>query len=253
MTVVLTTRRDIDFEAVRRVAWQGEGVEIAEQALAHIAECRRSFLALLDAEPELTVYGVTSGYGERAKVRLTADERKAQGTRPLLWAAAAFGEPLPERLTRTIVLARLANFLGGHAAVRPEVAQAVAAMLDGRKLPEVPAHGNGDAGEIVALSRLFSEIRLKLEEKESLALINGSPCAAAALADAALAGRNRLRLAHEVFALSVEALAAPLEAYAPELEELWGDEHETAALRALRALLDGAVAERRPYQAPVSY
>ena len=253
MTVLLANRSDIDLAAVRRVAWEGEDVEIAEAALARIGECRRGFLALLDAEPELTVYGVTSGYGERAKVRLTPEERRAQGARPLLWAGASFGDPLPARLTRTIVLARLANFLEGNAAVRPEVAQAVAGMLDGRKLPDVPANGNGDAGEIVALSRLFSEIELTLEEKESLALINGSPCAAAALADAALGARNRLRLAHEVFALSVEALAAPLEAYAPELDELWGDEHETAALRALRAHLDGAAADRRAYQAPVSY
>src|SRR5207249_951147 len=37
------------------------------------------------------------------------------------------------------------------------------------------------------------------------------------------------------------------------LEELWGDPHETEALLTLRGLLDGAAAERRPYQAPVSY
>jgi len=255
VTVVLSLRRDIDLDAVRRVAWEGEGVEIAEPALARIGECRRSFMALLDSDPDLVVYGVTSGYGERAKIRLDPEQRKAQAARPLLWAAASFGEPLPERVTRAIVLARLANFLDGHAAVRPELARAVAAMLDGDPLPPVPVRGNGEAGEIVALSRLFAPIgdRLTLEEKESLALINGSPCAAAALADAALAGRRRLRLAHEVFALSVEALAAPLEAYAPELEELWGDEHETEALRTLRGLLDGADTERRPYQAPVSY
>jgi histidine ammonia-lyase len=257
VTVVLRSRADLDLETYRRVAWGGEPVELAPEAVARIADCRRSFLALVDSDPNLVVYGVTSGYGERARIRLSADERRAQASWPPRWADASFGEPMPERLVRGIVLARLVNFLEGHAAVRPELAEAVAGMLDGTEpLPAVALQGNGDSGEIVALSRLFGDLgeRVGPEEKEALALINGSPCAAAALADAALAGRNRLRLAHEIFALSVEALAAPLEAYAPELEELWGDVHETRALQTLRGLLEQSpIADRRPYQAPVSY
>jgi len=86
-----------------------------------------------------------------------------------------------------------------------------------------------------------------------VALVNGSPGSAALVADAALAARSRLRLAEEVLALSAEALRAPLEAYAPELEELWGDQHEAAALRRLRGLLTGGAEQRRAFQAPVSY
>ena len=86
----------------------------------------------------------------------------------------------PDRVVRAIVLARLANFVDGHAAVRAEVATEVAGML-GSPLPEVPGQGNGGAGEIVALGRLFYDLsaRLDLEPKERMALINGSPCAAA--------------------------------------------------------------------------
>src|SRR5919198_811256 len=103
MTVVLSTRRDIDLDAVRRVAWRGEAVELAEAALTRIGECRRSFMALLDSDPDLVVYGVTSGYGERAKIRLSPEERKAQAARAPLWPDTAFGEPLPRRVTRGIV------------------------------------------------------------------------------------------------------------------------------------------------------
>jgi len=254
MSVVLRDRFDITLDAVHRVAWQGEDIRVHPDALERIAAARRSFMALVESDADLTVYGVTTGMGERASVKLSPDERKAQAARPPL-AGASFGRPLPERVVRAIVLARLANFLGGDAAVRSELAEAVAAMLDGRTLPEVPVQGNGSAGEILALGHLFAELaqRVGTQEKESLSLINGSPCAAALAADSALAGRSRLRLAHQVFALSAEAIGAPLEAYAPELEELWGDEHETAALRALRALLAGGDDKRRPYQAPVSY
>ena len=56
MTVVLRRRSDIDLDAFRRVAWERESVELAPPALERIAECRRSFLALLDSDPELVVY-----------------------------------------------------------------------------------------------------------------------------------------------------------------------------------------------------
>jgi histidine ammonia-lyase len=252
--IVLERRADIDLDALLRVSWRGEDVRIGPAALDRMRECRRSFLELIESDPAITVYGVTSGYGDRAGIRLSDRERKEQASRPPA-AGASFGEPLPERVTRGIVLARLANFLEGHGAVRPELAEAVAGMLDGGPLPPVPAQGNGGAGEILALGHLFHElgVRVGLEEKESLALVNGSPCAAALVGDAALAARGRLGLAHEAFALSVEAFRAPLEAYSAELAELWGDEHETAALRALGTLLEGSGGERRAYQAPVSY
>lgn len=252
MTVVLASRADLTLEAYERVAWNGEGVELAPEATARIAEARARFEALLD-DPGLTIYGVTSGYGDRARVRLDAEERRAQAARGPGWLRLSFGEPLPERVVRGIVLARLSSIVDGYAAIRPLVADAVAAMLDGA-LPPVPARGHGGSGEIVALGHLFAGLGgLGLAEKETIALVNGSPCAAALVADAALAARRRLTLAEDVLALSAEAVAAPLEAYAPELEAIWDDEHETAALRRLRELLDGGAPERRAYQAPVAY
>ncbi|TIN58842.1 MAG: histidine ammonia-lyase, partial [Mesorhizobium sp.] len=90
------------------------------------------------------------------------------------------------------------------AATTPRIALAVAAMLDGGPMPTVPASGQGGAGEILALYPLFAELstRFDLEVKERGSLINGSPCAAALVADAALAARRRIRMAHQVFALS---------------------------------------------------
>jgi histidine ammonia-lyase len=85
-----------------------------------------------------------------------------------------------------------------------------------------------------------------------MALINGSPCAAALVADVALAGRRRIELAEATLALVAEAAGAPDEHYAPELEQLWGDEHEAAALRSMRGLLEGSARERQAHQASVS-
>src|SRR3954452_1603911 len=257
MSVTIATRADITPDAVRRVAWDGEDVELAPAALEQMDRAHESFTAFVEAriaeDPGALIYGTTTAPGDGAAVALTPEAQARRPTR--LWTAHAFGAPLPERVVRAIVLARLADFVDGHAAVRAEVASAVAGLLDGAPLPEVPAQGNGGAGEVVALGRLFYDLsaRLDLHPKERMALINGSPCAAALVADVALAGQGRLELAESVVALAVEAARAPLEAYSEDLEPLWDDDHETAALRSLRALVAGGAEDRQAHQGAVSF
>jgi histidine ammonia-lyase len=252
--VTLSRRSDITLKCFESVAWAGEGARLAPEALTRIAEARAAFMRLIE-DPAITIYGVTSGYGSRAGQRLKPEDRKRHAAQPNHGTAATFGEPFPKRVTRGFVLARLANFLEGHAAVRPQLAEAVAAMLDRGSLPDVPSIGNSGAGEILALGHLFMALgeSVGLEEKEHLALINGSPCAAALIADAALASRKRIEIAKEILALSAEAFKAPLEAYDAALESLWQDAAESEALTAIRSLIAGGTTERRPYQAPVSF
>ena len=213
LTVILHNRSDVDLTAFYRVAWQREKVRIGADAQRQIAKSRACFLELIDKDPSVVIYGVTTAMGERASHRLTQDERNLHARIKPFPAATSFGDYLPDRVVRGIVFARLTNFIEGHAATTPRIAQAVAEMLDGAPMPAVPAAGQGGAGEILALYPLFAELstRFELEVKERGSLINGSPCAAALLADAAIAARRRLQLALETFALSIEAFMPPAE------------------------------------------
>jgi histidine ammonia-lyase len=252
--ITLSRRGDITLQTFHGVAWRGEAVTLSSEALGRIGVARAAFMRLIE-DPAITVYGVTSGYGGRAGIRLKPEERKTHAATPNHGTAATFGEPFPQRVARGFVLARLANLIEGHGAVRPELAEAVAAMLGESVLPDVPSLGNSGAGEILALGHLFAElgVRVGLEEKEHLALINGSPCSAALIADAALAARRRVEIAKEIFALAAEAFKAPREAYDAALDGLWDDPAETEALQAMRTLMQGGIDPRRPYQAPVSF
>jgi len=255
MTVILDKRWDVSLEAFHRVAWCGEAVQISDAAMQHITASRTSFLNLIENDPSVVIYGVTTSMGERASERLSLEERDRHSRLKPFPAATSFGDYLPDRVVRGIVLARLTNFIEGHAATTPRIAKAVARMLAGGAMPRIAAAGQGGAGEILALYPLFAELSLgfDLQVKERGSLINGSPCGAALVADAALAARRRLQLALKTFALSIEAFRAPLEHYDASLEVLWGDTNEAAALRSLRELLLGAGEGRRHYQAPVSY
>jgi histidine ammonia-lyase len=253
MTVTLNTRADLSLEHCRRVAWGGEAVALGETAIRSIAAARHAFLQLIE-NPEVTIYGVNTGYGGRARLRLDVEGRKAQARQPTHHRAASWGEALPDRVTRAIVFARLANVIEGHSAVSPAVAHAVVDMLSGPSMPYVPARGQGGAGEILSLSHVFlhAAAHWPLAEKDMLALVNGSPGASALVADAALSATSRLQVAVEVLALAADAFNTPPGHFAAELETCWNNPHDAWALSALRELMGESVAPRRPYQTPVS-
>jgi len=255
MTVVVDTRDDFTIENFRRVAVDGESVEIGRTARRVMDEARAAFVALLDADRTAFFYGITTRAGLEVTVTIPPEEQLAFARSFSGRSGRGFGGGyLDERTVRGILFARLADFVEGHAKVRSIVAERVAALLD-VPLPRVPLDGQVGAGEVLPMRHVTMGLAdLELQEGEGMALINGSPASSALLADVALHARNRLSNAEQFFALSIEALSAPLEAYDEALENLWGDEQETAELRALRRYLEGADEENRlGHQAPVSY
>jgi histidine ammonia-lyase len=250
----LTSRAELTLDLVHRVAWRAEPIELSPAAKARIAERRRAFEELL-RDPSHGVYGVNQGQGEMIRYRLTEAQVARLAELKPFPAAVAFGDYFPQRVARAMVLARFANILDGHAFATPRLAEALIAMLNADALPRVACTGQGGAGEILATYPLFAALseRFDLEPGERSTLINGAPCAAALLADVALAARRRLDLVQQVLALAVVAFGAPREHYDPALGALWGGPHHRAAFDALNALLGAPEPQSRTHQAPVSY
>jgi histidine ammonia-lyase len=257
VTVVLNSRDDFTLENYRRVAVGGESVAIGPRARSVMDAGRANFLRLLESDRTQFIYGVTSSFGPRAKVTIPPDQQRSHargfGFRGN-WARGFGGGYLDERVVRGIVFARLANFVAGNSKARPVVAERFAALLDG-PMPAVPLDGEVGAGEVLPMAHVLTGFgRDDLEEGEANPLANGSPVSAALAADTALQAGHRLDHAEQIFALSVEAFAAPLDPYDEVLGDLWGDEDEAAALAALRRCLDGASREgRQDDPVPASY
>jgi histidine ammonia-lyase len=253
MTVVVSNAADVGLDAVRRVAWNGEALELSADALARIRARRVEFDAFVEANADTHLYGITTTHHYGARTVLSRQAREEYHRR-LPPTPPSAGRALPARLLRATILARLASFLDGSGGVRVETVLALAAMLE-HPLPPVPERGHGDPGEIILLGHLFRDLEREVQfgVGGSMPVINGSPGAAAMLADVVLAGRQRLALAEEVSALAADAIRAPLEHYAEPLERLWRDPYQAAVLRRMRALLAGGDPARRPYQAPVSF
>src|SRR5437762_10192263 len=104
---------------------QGEEVRLAPAALARV-EAARAVVERKVARGE-TVYGVTTGLGSLANVRLRPEQAKALQLGLLRSHAVAVGPPLSEFETRAMLLLRAHVLALGHSGVRPLV---VARLID---------------------------------------------------------------------------------------------------------------------------
>ena len=82
MTVVLEGLEDFNLDTLKRVAWDREPVVLGAQALARMRTSRAQFLELLEREPNLKVYGVTTGYDDAAGTLVSPEERARMVTKP---------------------------------------------------------------------------------------------------------------------------------------------------------------------------
>ena len=76
VTLTLARRADISLEAFDRVAWQGEEVRVAPDALEVVARRREEFLALVAADPARKFYGVNVHAGDGSDRLMTDAEQR---------------------------------------------------------------------------------------------------------------------------------------------------------------------------------
>lgn len=257
MTITIDGLDDLTLDVAWRVGFDACGVTFSDATVERMRRGRAAFERYLESDRTQFVYGTTTAPGGRAKTRIGTPDQDSQGQ--TLWTyvprcAGTGGKFLPERTVRLIVLARLVNFVGTSGHVRPETARWVAGLLNG-PMPAVPFASATGPGEVMPLSHLYQSLEeIPLAPGEAMDLVNGSPCATAMVAEAALTARRRLRLAERVFALAIEGANAPLDHYDPALKALTADPDHRLALDRIAALLaDTPNTVRLPHQAPVSW
>jgi histidine ammonia-lyase len=237
-----------------RIAFDRSDIELGAEATAVIAQGRARFEAYMN-EKGGYVYGSTTAPGSRAKVILSERESRLQGETLrnfVSMRAGPGGEMLPERCVRLAVFCRLSNAMTGSGKLRPGTAQAVASLL--HAVPSVPMQAVACSGEVLPLTWLMAPLAdLPLGLGEAMALINGSPFATAMACDVALTAGRRVRLAEQIFALSIEAAECPEGHFDRRLADRWLDPYYKESLERLHALLGDSQRKQLTHQAPASW
>ncbi|GAA5512832.1 histidine ammonia-lyase [Deinococcus carri] len=214
-----------------RVVRGGETVTLSDAARERILTARAVIERIVDG-PD-AVYGVNTGFGKFANVRIAREELARLQHNLIVSHAIGVGEPLPAEVVRGMLLLRAQSLSLGHSGVRPEVVELLLALLNAEAHPVVPAQGSvGASGDLAPLAHLAlgllglgemeygGQVRpaadvlaglgltpLTLEAKEGLALINGTQLMGSLLALALHDARTLLHTANLAAAMTVEALS----------------------------------------------
>ena len=212
-----------------------------------------------------TIYGINTGFGKLANVRVPADQIDQLQTNLIRSHASGVGAPLPAPVVRAVMLLRANVLLRPTSGVRPELVNALVDLLNAGVVPMVPEQGSvGASGDLAPLSHIglalmgeghvlsdggapapadaaLKDARLspyRFAPKEGIAFINGTQAQTALLAMMVHDARVLWRTAVGAAAMSLEALRgtpAPLD---PRIHQSRPHPGQSRAAALMRELLE---------------
>ena len=101
------------------------------------------------------VYGVNTGFGKLASVRIERDDLQTLQRNIVLSHAAGVGDPTPVPVVRLMMALKLTSLAQGASGIQPDTLALLEAMLRQGITPVVPCQGSvGASGDLAPLSHL---------------------------------------------------------------------------------------------------
>ncbi len=223
-------------------------------------------IVLAAAAGDVPVYGVNTGFGKLASVRIAPGDTAQLQRNLILSHSAGTGAPLPQNIVRLLMTLKMISLGRGASGVRWRVITLLQSMLEKGVIPLIPAQGSvGASGDLAPLAHMAAVMigdgeamvngktldggqallaagltPIELGPKEGLALINGTQVSTA-LALAGLFEGWRVAVTSLVTgALSTEAAMGSSAPFRPEIHALRGQAGQIEVAANLRALQEGS-------------
>jgi histidine ammonia-lyase len=249
---------------VAAVAREGQPVSLSAGAREAI-ERGRTVIEKILARGD-TVYGVNTGFGSLARVRVSPEQVVELQRNLIRSHAAGVGDPLPVEVSRAMLLITAAGLARGYSGVRPILVESLIALLNAGIHPIIPWQGSlGASGDLAPLAhmalilqgegeafygaeRLPGSVALEraglsplvLAAKEGLALINGTHLMSAAGALCVVDAGYLIAVAEATAAASVDALKGTDTAFDRRIQALRPQPGQAVTAARLREWLEGS-------------
>lgn len=263
MTVVTITPGAMSF-ADWRAIYEGASAALTVGAWDAI-DASAAAVARIVAKGD-PVYGINTGFGKLASVRIASDDLATLQRNIVLSHAAGTGAPSPTPVVRLMMALKLASFGVGASGVRRETAAMLEAMLARGLIPVVPSQGSvGASGDLAPLAHMAAAMigvgkidvggaimpaaealaqaeltPLELGPKEGLALLNGTQFSTANALAGLFRAETLFRSALITGALSTEAAKGSDAPFDPRIHALRGHIGQREVVGALRTLMAGS-------------
>ena len=251
--------------ATWRAVHGGAGISLDSRCFEAVDRSARTIEAIIRAGAP--VYGVNTGFGKLASVRIEAGDIETLQRNIVLSHAAGVGEKLPADIVRFIIALKAASLAQGHSGIRRETLERLLASLDRGLLPVLPCQGSvGASGDLAPLAHLAAALflgvgRIELDgaelpaadalsraglapqvlgPKEGLALLNGTQVSTAAALAGLFAAERLFQTALISGALATDAARGSDGPFDARLHRIRRHPGQVAAAAALRDLLAGS-------------
>ena len=254
----------VPLSLLRRIYWQGETPALDPSAEAGIVRSAARIAEV--AAGDAAVYGVNTGFGKLASIRIPAADVATLQRNLILSHCCGVGAPLPDDVVRLVLTLKLMSLGRGASGTRPEVVALIGGMLAWGVLPVIPEKGSvGASGDLAPLAHMAAVmigageavldgqrlpgaealaraglVPVVLQAKEGLALINGTQVSTALALAGLFRAERALRAAIVTGALSTDAAMGSTAPFLAEIHALRGHAGQIEVARALRALLAGS-------------
>lgn len=237
---------------------------LSDTSLTGIERSKRSIDKIL--VDKKVVYGINTGFGPLCNQLISPKETSLLQLNILKSHSVGVGNPLPEKLSKLMLLLKIHSLARGFSGVRVETVERILWHFNHDVIPVVPRQGSvGASGDLAPLAHLFLPLiglgkvqyqgtiiptkkvlkefglpAIKLGPKEGLALINGTQFMVAYAIHIVDRLQNCLAHADIIGAMSVEALMGSAQPFREELHHLRPHPACQIIARRLRQLLHGS-------------
>lgn len=263
MTLILTPGA-VDLAVLADLYWNDRAITLDPECRPRVDAAAARITAA--AEDEKPVYGVNTGFGKLASVKIAQPDLAQLQENLILSHCCGVGDPIPSRMVRLIMALKLLSFGRGASGVRWAYVELLQDMLARGVTPVIPSKGSvGASGDLAPLAHMTAVVigagqavyqgrvlpggealkqaglqPVPLGPKEGLAFINGTQFstayALAGLFEAWRSAQNALVVA----ALSTDAVMGSTAPLQPEIHSLRGQPGQIEAAAAMRAVLAGS-------------
>jgi histidine ammonia-lyase len=218
------------------------------------------------AAGDAPVYGVNTGVGLLADVRIAASDLDQLQRNVVRSHCAGVGEPLPRAVVRAMMLIRANVLAKGYSGIRPLVAERLCDLLNHGVTPRVPSQGSvGASGDLAPLAHMAAVLigegdaeyegavypgaealrraglePLTLRAKEGISLINGTQAMLSIGCLELAAAETLADSADLICAMTLDALRGTPRAFDPRLHAARPHPGQIESAARLRRLLEGS-------------
>jgi histidine ammonia-lyase len=263
MNDIILTPTDVSLGQWQAI-YRGAAARLDAACASRIAESSEAVRRILArGDP---VYGINTGFGKLANVRIGDGDLAVLQRNIVLSHAAGTGAPSPVPVIRLMMALKLASLAQGASGIHPDTVALLEAMLMRGLTPVVPSQGSvGASGDLAPLAHMaaamigvgeivvgdqvkpagaaLAEAGLapaELGPKEGLALLNGTQFSTANALAGLFAADNLFRTALVTGALSTEAAKGTDAPFDPRIHQLRRHSGQIAVGEALRRLMVGS-------------